>query len=70
MAKKRKGRLVPVKKTVLDPRLGKSIERTYYINPDKRKTKPKRSKEPDLQQYKENLAEIGKMAEKMFLCNW
>ena len=71
MAKKRKGRLIPIKKSVIDPRLG-TVERTYYINPDKRVTKPRVSKgvselENKLTKQRDN---VDKIAEKMFYCNW
>ena len=35
MAKKKKGRLLPVEKLVFNPRIGKVYRTTVYINPDK-----------------------------------
>jgi len=72
MAKKKKGRLVPIKKTVLDTRIGRPIERTYYINPDKRKPHPKTNKPTDnnpsgLPNKEYDPKEI---ATKLMLCNW
>jgi hypothetical protein len=70
MAKKRKGRLVPVKKSVFDPRLG-AIERTYYINPDKIKPKGRTSKgsskKDNVQAMRDN---IEQFAQKVAFCNW
>jgi len=74
MAKKRKGRLIPVKKSVLDPRLG-AIERTYYISPDKKQSHGtihnKKAKDTDvIKSLKSETEKIDKLAQKMAYCNW
>lgn len=77
MAKKRKGRLIPIKKTVVDARIHKPIERTYYINPNKKKaTKPKEKGEPELDITKvKNWEDFDKQGidsnvAKQFFCNF
>ena len=70
MAKKRKGRLVPIKKTVFDPRVGKSIERTYYINPDKSKKSGKLAPKSNKETKQEGGIDINKYAQKLAFCNW
>jgi hypothetical protein len=68
MAKKRKGRLVPIKKTVFDPRIGKSIERTYYIEPNK--VKPKKRQSSKNVESDSMSDSISKYAQYMVFCNW
>jgi len=52
-SKKRNPKLIPVKKVVYDKRLGRSIERTYYINPDKNKKKEKLENDKQNKELKE-----------------
>jgi len=59
--KKRNPKLIPVKKPVFDTRLGKTIERTYYINPENTQKKDREN----LQKLKEEFKQRQRLIEEV-----
>ncbi len=67
--KKNLSRLIPVKKSVIDTRINKNVERTYYIDPNKHKS-GERSPIEKIKNFNDfKSIDVDPKAAKQFFCN-